>query len=96
MTATPASHDAHHIPSAHDTAALVHDVHLCPGCDRVLGIHELSVLFAQPVSTLYKRSRLSGARCHRGYPMFPRRLQDRATVAVRCRDAKTYLEEVAA
>ena len=90
MEATTASPDAHQIPATHDTAGDVHDVHLCSGCDRVLGIKALAVLFSQPVSTLYKRSRMGDARCPRGYRLFPRRLQDRTTIGVRCLDDEIW------
>lgn len=67
---------------------LDHDHFGCPGCDRVLGLEDLVILLAEPRHTLYKRSSA-------GSPSFPRRLRDRRSIAVRCRDAKSYLEEQA-
>ena len=96
MGTTSASPGASHDTPSHDLTGDVHDAWACTGCDRILGVCELEVVLDLPRNTLYKRSRLGDALSRTGYPLFPRRLQDRSTIAVRCRDAKAYLEEVTA
>ena len=66
-----------------------HNHETCPGCDHIHDIDALVVVLDQPKQTLYKRSRLTGM------GMFPKRLTDRTRIAVRCCDAKSYLEAVA-
>ena len=69
-----------------DDTPNTHQHSTCPGCDHIHGIDELVIALDRPKHTLYKLSK-------RGFPTFPRRLQDRSGIAVRCRDAKAYLEE---
>jgi hypothetical protein len=71
------------------THNITHQHTTCPGCDHIHDIDELVVVLRRPKDTLYKASRL-------GPGKFPRRLRDRAAIAVRCRDAKAYLGQVSA
>lgn len=81
---------------ASNVTETVHDVYLCPGCDRIFGVPQLEIVLDLPAQSICNRSRLGYQTRVRGQRSFPRRLLDRHKVAVRCRDAKAYLEEVAA
>ena len=66
-----------------------HDTMTCPGCDRVLHLHDLAAWLGESPHTLYKWAAV-------GYPAFPRRLRLRnRRVAVTCASVKTWMSAVA-